>query len=73
LLLANCFRVHDAPTFLDAFVEPAAASPDLELNRIKFDYGWQFVYVKYIGHEFQGQGLMASAFAPLGTRGRFVV
>lgn len=65
MLLANCFRVHDAFAFLDAFMGAVAAARDWELDYIKFDYGFQFVYVKYTGRKFQGQGLLASTFAPL--------
>jgi hypothetical protein len=61
MLLASCYRVHDAPAFVDAFIEAAAASKDWALDYIKFDYGFQFVYVKYIGRRFQGKGLKASA------------
>ena len=62
MLLANYFRVHDAPAFLDAFAEAAGAARDWELDYIKFDYGFQFVYVKYVGRRFQGKGLRASTF-----------
>jgi len=62
MLLASCYRVHDAAAFLDAFIGAAAASKDWALDYIKFDYGFQFVYVKYIGRRFQGKGLKASAF-----------
>jgi hypothetical protein len=62
MLLASCYRVHDAPAFIDAFIEAAATSRDWELDYIKFDYGFQFVYVKYVGRGFQGKGLKASAF-----------
>jgi len=62
MLLASCYRVHDAAAFLDAFIGTAAASKDWALDYIKFDYGFQFVYVKYIGRRFQGKGLKASAF-----------
>ena len=64
MLIATCSRVHDAPAFLDAFAEAAATSHDWELDYIKFDYGFQFVYVKYTGRKFRGKGLKASAFAP---------
>jgi len=62
MLLASCYRVHDAAAFLDAFAKAAGDAPDWELDYIKFDYGFQFVYVKYIGRRFQGKGLKASAF-----------
>jgi len=62
MLLASCYRVHDAAAFLDAFIGAAAESKGWELDYIKFDYGFQFVYVKYIGRRFQGKGLKASTF-----------
>jgi len=62
MLLASCYRVHDAPAFIDAFIGAAATSRDWKLDYIKFDYGFQFVYVKYIGRRFQGKGLKASVF-----------
>ena len=65
MLLAKSVRVHDIPTFLDAFAEAAGTARDWELDYIKFDYGFQFVYVKYTGHRFRGKGLKASAFAPI--------
>jgi hypothetical protein len=65
MLPANHSFVHDAAAFLDAFVEAATVSRDWELDYIKFDYGYQFVYVRYTGRKFAGKGLMASAFAPI--------
>jgi len=62
MLLASSYRVHDAAAFLDAFIGAAAESKGWELDYIKFDYGFQFVYVKYIGRRFQGKGLKASVF-----------
>ena len=62
MLLASSYRVHDAAAFLDAFIGAAAESKGWELDYIKFDYGFQFVYVKYVGRRFQGKGLKASAF-----------
>jgi hypothetical protein len=62
MLLASCYPVHDAAAFLDAFIGAVAASKDWALDCIKFDYGFQFVYVKYVGRRFQGKGLKASAF-----------
>jgi len=62
MLLASSYRVHDAAAFLDAFIGAVAESKGWELDYIKFDYGFQFVYVKYIGRRFQGKGLKASAF-----------
>lgn len=58
MLLANYSRVHDAAAFVDAFAKTAGDAPDWELDYIKFDYGFQFVYVKYIGRGFQGNGLI---------------
>ena len=62
MLLANHFCVHDADAFVDAFIGAVAASKDWALDYIKFDYGFQFVYVKYVGRRFQGKGLRASTF-----------
>ena len=51
--------------FLDAFAKAADKTRGWKLDRIKFDNGYQFVYVRYTGRKFAGKGLMASAFAPV--------
>ena len=65
MLLANWLQVHDASAFLDAFAEAAGTMRGWKQESIKFDYGYQFVYVRYTGRKFAGKGLMASAFAPI--------
>jgi len=62
MLLAKWLQVYDAAAFVDAFAKAAGDATDWQLDYIKFDYGFQFVYVKYVGRRFQGKGLKASAF-----------
>ena len=61
--LTSCLHVQDAVGFLDMFADVAGAVPQWELQCIELDLGGQFVYVKYVGEEFAGQGLRATVFA----------
>ena len=65
MLLARWLDVPDAMAFLDAFAEAAEKTRGWKLESIKFDYGYQFVYVRYTGRKFAGRGWKASAFAPV--------
>ena len=62
MLFANYSCVHNAAVFVGALIGAVAARKDWALDYIKYDYGLQSVYVKYVGQRSRGEGLKASAF-----------